>query len=271
MKILSVVIAVALFGGGGYFWFLSGSPRADVAKKKVMDKIDDMLGKIDVQRAEIDQGIKAAKQGVEGVRKAKIKAQVQVDQLDEKVKPYDEQMARCDQSLVKLRDLIKADTAADIAGKSYSVAELKEMANKVIEERKKAEGQINGFKATRENMKKLVATLAKRQDEFDTKITTLQASLVKVDAEMTAAKALKQASAAMGDKDSNMSSNLADLEQKIAALSADVRVELQGASGGWSETEATKSINDVEAFIRNTQSTNDTVAEIDRILGPAKK
>jgi len=82
---------------------------------------------------------------------------------------------------------------------------------------------------------------------------------------------LKQAATSMGGRDSTMRENLADLEQKIAALSADVRVELQVASGGWSDADATNRINEVETFIQDTQKPSDTLAEIDRILGPAKK
>ena len=71
----------------------AGKARVDVAKKKLLDQIDDALGKMDVQKAEIDNGIKSAKLAADGVRKAKIKAQVSLEQLDEKVKQYQEKIA----------------------------------------------------------------------------------------------------------------------------------------------------------------------------------
>ena len=80
--------------------------RVDVAKKKLLDQIDEALGKMDVQKAEIDNGIKSAKQAADGVRKAKIKAQVSLEQLDEKVRPHQDKIARCDETLAKLRDAI---------------------------------------------------------------------------------------------------------------------------------------------------------------------
>ena len=245
--------------------------RAEVAKKKVLDRLDDMLGKMDVQRQEIDDGMRATKKAVEGVRKARITAQVKSDQIDEKAKPFEEKLAQCDQTLVKLRNLLKADQPAEIAGKTYSVSELKDMAGKVIQARKDAEKQIDGFKTARENMRKVVANLSTQQQALETRLTSLQGQVAKLDAEMAAAKTMKQASASMGDKDASLAANLDSLEEKVASLSADVRAELQSESEKWSEAKTDKAISDVDAFIRDSQRPTDTVAEIDRILGPAKK
>jgi chromosome segregation ATPase len=270
MRRLSLVLALCLVPTALVVMYGCG-PRAEVAKKKLTDRLDDMLGKMDVQRAEIDDGIKATKKAVEGVRKAKIKTQVKSDQIDEKAKPFEEKVAQCDQTLVKLRDLLKADKPAEIAGKTYSVADLKDMAGKVIQARKDAEKQLDGFKTARENMRKVVANLSKQQQALETRLTSLQGQVAKLDAEMAAAKAMKEASASMGDKDATLAANLDSLEEKVASLSADVRAELQSESEKWSEAKTDKAIGDVDAFIRDSQRPGDTVAEIDRILGPAKK
>ena len=122
--------------GGGLLWVGGCGPRAEVAQRKVLDQIDDMLGKMDVQKAEIDAGLKSAKRAVGEIRKAKHQAQAQLDLLDEKARPHQEKMARCDEPLAKLRDAIKADTPADFAGKTYSVAELKVVAGQVLQARR---------------------------------------------------------------------------------------------------------------------------------------
>lgn len=125
------LVAVTLCG----VFFIPGcgdaaKARVDVAKKKLVEQLDDALGKMDVQKAEIDNGIKSAKQAADGVRKAKIKAQVSLDQLDEKVRPHQDKIAKCDETLAKLRDAIKADIPADFGGKTYTVVELKDMAGR---------------------------------------------------------------------------------------------------------------------------------------------
>ncbi len=271
------IFCLAALGLLGLFgvYFLPGcsdanKARVDVVKKNVLDKLDDMLGKMDVQKAEIDNGIKSAKQGAEGVRKAKVRAQVSLDQLDEKVRPFEEKIVQCDQSLTKLRDAIAADMPSTIAGKTYSVAELKEMAGKVIAARKDTSTQISGFKSARETMTKQVVMLTKTQQGIETKIAGLQSQMVKLDSEIVAAKAMKQASAAMGDPNSSLAENLDELERKIATLSADAKSELALETDRWSSTNTEKTINDVDAFIRDSQKTTDTLSEIDAILGKKK-
>jgi chromosome segregation ATPase len=246
-------------------------PRAEVAKKKALERLDDVLGKIDVQRQEIDGGIKATKRAVEGVRKARIKAQVQCDQLDEKLKPHDERIARCDQTLSRLRDLLKAGKPAEVAGKTYSVSDLSDMAGKLIEERKNEAAQINGVKASRARMQKVVAELTKTQQTLEARLGSLQSQVAKLDAEMAAAKAMKEASASMGDGEATLAANLDGLEEKVAALSADVRAELKGEEEKFQVARADKAIGDVDHFIRDSQKPTDRVAEIDKILDPAKK
>jgi hypothetical protein len=88
---------------------------------------------------------------------------------------------------------------------------------------------------------------------------------------MVAAKAMKEASASMGEGDASMAANLDQLEQKIAGLSADVRVQLQGEEEKFQVNKADKAISDVDAFIRDSQKPSDRLAEIDKILGPSKK
>lgn len=266
------LVAVTLFG----VFFIPGcgdaaKTRVDVAKKKLVEQLDDALGKMDVQKAEIDKGIKSAKQAADGVGKAKIKAQVSLDQLDEKVRPHQDKIARCDETLSKLRDSIKADIPEDFGGKTYTVVELKDMAGKVINSRKECEDQVKGFESARQNIQNVVATISKQQQELEARITKLQAANSMLDAEMAAAKAMKQASSTMGDGSTTLTENLDELEKKLASLSADVRGELAGESEKWSPAGADKAINDVDAFIKSAQTPSDPVAEIDRILGPGKK
>jgi chromosome segregation ATPase len=271
MKKLFLLLGLLAVAGLGIYGCSDASKaRVDVAKKNVLEKLDDMLGKMDVQKAEIDNGIKSAKQAAEGVRKAKVRAQVQLDQLTEKVRPFEEKQAACDATLVKLRDALATEMPATFAGKTYSVDELKAMAGKVIAERKKAETEINGFKAAREAMTKQVALLTETQQKIETKVANLQAQVARLDGEIAAAKAMKQASAAMGDAGVSLEDNLNELEKKIATLSGDARAELASETDRWNIGASEKAISDVDAFIRDAKSPGSTVDEINAIIGKKK-
>ena len=241
--------------------------RLDVAQKTVLEKLDNMLGKMDVQKAEIDNGIKSAKTAVDGVRQAKIRSQVQLDQLAEKVRPFEDKVQACDAALAKLRDNIAADMPAAFAGKSYSVDELKAMASKVIAERKKADSEVAGFKSARDTMTKQATMLADTQQTIESKITTLQAQVARLDSEISAARSMKQAAASMGDANSTLNDNLNELEKKIAILSGDARAALASETDRWSSSTTEKALSEADAFIRDSQGVPDTVSEIDAILG----
>lgn len=245
----------------------STQARVDVAARKLVDKLDDALGKLDVQKAEIDNGIKSAKLAVDGVRKAKIKAQVSLGQLDEKVRPHQDNVAKCDETLAKLRDAIKADKPADFGGKTYSIDDLKGIAGKVIQARKASEDKVKGFDTARQSLQNVVTTFSNRQQELETRISNLQSTNSKLDAEMAAVKAMKQASSTMGDGSMSLMENLDELEAKLASLSADVQGELAGESEKWSSAGADSDLSDVDAFINAAQTPSDPVAEIDQILG----
>ena len=271
MKKFVILFGLAVVAGLGIYGCSDANKaRVDVAEKNVLDKLDGMLGKMDVQKAEIDNGIKSAKQAVEGVRKAKVRAQVQLDQLTEKVRPFEEKLAACDATLVKLRDALATENPATFAGKTYSVDELKTMAGRVIAERKKAETEINGFKAAREAMTKQVALLTETQQKIETKIVNLQTQVARLDSEIAAAKAMKQSSAAMGDASVSLADNLNELEKKIATLSGDARAELVSETDRWNSSSTEKAISDVDAFIRDSQTPGNTIDEIDAILGKKK-
>lgn len=269
----NAILAVLVIGllAGGLFWSGVFGSRGDVAKKKVQDKIDDMLGKMDVQKAEIDSGIKSAKKAVGELRKAKHHAQAELDLIDEKVRPHQDKIARCDETLVKLRDLIKVDMPAEFAGKTYSVADLKVMATKILEARKESEEKIKGFDNARTSMRNVVAMITKKQEELEARVAKLEAAKTKLDAEFAAAQAMKKASAAMGDSDATLGENLDELEKKMAVLSGDVRAELAVESEKLAATGTDKTVSEVDAFLKATSSPGDPVGEIDKILGPAKK
>lgn len=245
----------------------STKARMDVAKKKIMDQIDGAIGKMEVQKAEIDRNIKTAKQAATEIRKAKLKAQVSLEQLEEKVRPFQETVDKIDESLGKLRDAIKTDMPSTFNGKTYTNAELKEMAGKVIQSRQTNEQKIKSFSTARESMKKAVAATNARQQEVEARITKFQSAITTLESEMESALAMKQASAAMGDGDSSLGDNLDELEKKIASLSTDVRMELAGQSNDWSSDSTDKAVSEVDAFINSAQSPGDAISEIDRILG----
>ena len=77
--------------------------RLDVAKDNTLRKIDEMLGTLNVKRKEVALSLQSLKDAVAGMGKAKIKSQVKLEQLDQKAQGLNDQTARADATLKKVR------------------------------------------------------------------------------------------------------------------------------------------------------------------------
>ena len=130
--------------GGCGLWCSARRPRAwlrgqgEVAKDRLKEKIDSLLGSMDVKRKEIEIGVNGLKEGINGLRKAKIKAQVCADQIQRQAMPQEEKLASMDTALKTLRVHLEAAKPVEIAGKTYSPQELKDLASRVLTARKAA-------------------------------------------------------------------------------------------------------------------------------------
>ena len=80
-----VIIGLVLFGGGFAVYHFSGA-RGEVVKNKLLKEIDNCLGETEVQRTEIDRGIRGMDEGIAKLSEARIKAQIQADMLDKELK-----------------------------------------------------------------------------------------------------------------------------------------------------------------------------------------
>jgi len=266
MKRLSILLLLIGLAGCGD----SVRARVEVATDRAVEKLDSILGSLDVKRKEIDLSMRSLKDAVTGISKARIKAQVKHDQIDRQAQPVRDRIAQADASLKKLRDYLAAGEPVEIGGKTYSVEDLKKMAGEIIEARKGHAAQIATSEQSQAELKKVIAALEKKQREYEGKISRLEGQIAQIDAQMVAVKAMKDASATMGDGSATLAENVATLEGKVADLLADVQVELAVESHSWDATAADKQIDAVDAFIAATQEPKDTIAEIDRILGEGK-
>ena len=131
--------------------------RSEVAKDKLKEKIDSLLGSMDVKRKEIELSVNGLKEGIDGLRKAKIKAQVSGDQIQRQAKPQEERLASMDAALKTLRGHLEAAKPVEIAGKTYSPQELEGLAGRVLTARKACTVQLTGFHDSQTRLVKLSA------------------------------------------------------------------------------------------------------------------
>jgi chromosome segregation ATPase len=234
--------------------------RTQVAKEKALAKIDSLLGTIEVKRKEIELSMGALKDGLGGLRKAKITAQVQLDQIHRKVRPVEDRLSTIDDTLKTLRDHLKSGSSVEIAGRSYSPDQLKAMATQVIAERKGAAEQLNGLRDSQTRLKKVASTLERKQQDYEQNLLAIESRVAVIDASRIALTAMKEAGEAMDGGDLGLARSVEKLEEKVNDLYAEVETELIFEDSKWNDSAV------MDTFIAGVQKPTDTIEAIDKVL-----
>jgi hypothetical protein len=243
--------------------------RLQVAKERVREKIDSLLGSMDVKRKEIEISVNGLKEGINNLRKAKIKVQVNNEQIQREAKPQEERLVNTDSALQKLRGNLEASEPVEIAGKTYNQDELKDLADRILRARKVYVGQLDGFHSAEIRLEKVASTLERKQLDLQQHLTDIEGQLVVIDSNRIALVAMQQSAEAMGENDASLVKSLDHLQKKVNSLYADIEVGLRTEDAKWAEDLATKEIDATETLVNGLQNPHDTIAEIDQIL--AKK
>jgi chromosome segregation ATPase len=257
-KFVAICLASAVFGTAGC------EARTEVAKEKALEKIDSLLGSMDVKRKEIELSVGALKEGLAGLRRAKITAQVKLEQIDRKARSVEERLSTIDDTLKTLRGHLKSGTAVEIAGRPYSQDELKLMATQVIAERKGAADQLTVLRESQARLKKVVVTLERKQQEYEQKLSAIDNRIAVIDASRSALTAMKEAGEAMDGGDQGLARNVEKLEEKVDDLYAEVETELVVEDAKWDDSAMDK-------FIADLQKPTDTIEAIDKVLERGEK
>ena len=98
--LVSLVLAIALIGGI-YVATTSGcGARAQVAGDKLMDKIDNWLGELDVKQKKIENEIESLDETIKKNHEGKIKAEVRLEEFDKRITPIEKNVGRVKQALI---------------------------------------------------------------------------------------------------------------------------------------------------------------------------
>jgi len=251
---ISLLALAIVFGGCGV--------RGQVAKEKVIQRIDSMLGTMDVKRKEIETSFASLEDAMHGLRKAKIKAQVKQDQISRKSELAAVHVGQLDETLRTLRTRLTGDVKAPVNGRTYSSAEIAGMTQQVIAERQDAVKQRDGFQLAISRLSKVVGTLESKQSHYESKLSEIQHQLTVIDSNRIALTAMQDAAAVMNDSDKSFANNVAQLEDKVNDLFADVEAGLMIENIHWQDGEAST----IDQIVAAMQSPDDLVSKIDAIL-----
>jgi phage shock protein A len=268
-RIWGIVVGLcAVVGVGAIIFHFSGA-RGDVAKKKIIGQIDKWLGESDVQRAEIDRGIKGMDEAVEKLNTQAVKAQVQAERLGREVNVNKKKLDDSKASLAKLgADLKKFDTETNYSvsygTKTYNKkSELEAMATKVIDYHKTLQKETEAQEQRLKTYEDMAATLTSQRDEAKKKRDELKIRLKDLDAKIEMAKAQKEAAEALNESTSSFADSIKGIEDKINKLSDSTETATRIEDAKWKDLSAKTNVEDATTIIKNAKGTAD---EIDALL-----
>ncbi len=264
---VAFVVLVVLAGSIG----IGCGGRVDVVKDKILGQIDSLLGKMDVERKQIDIAMKGLGTGIDGIRKAKIKAKVKRDQIKDEVTGVESQIAKVDSVLKVIRPHLEAKDPVEIAGTKYTPAQVKETATKLLAERKQLSDKLVAIKTVETSLDQTATALENQQTGYQQKLQKLETQVTQLDAQGVALKAKREAATAMAVGDDSMSSSVKSLQDKVNGLLAETTADFQLENEKWNEAASNKDLDSLDATLAKFKSSNETGSEIDKILGTTKK
>jgi len=179
-RIWGIVVGLcAIVGVGSMIFFFSGA-RGKVAKDKIIDSIDSLLGKDEVKRKQIAEGVEGYEKAVRTLTKAKIKAEVEAEEVAKEVKANQQKLDESTQALAKLNTHLKkfetdANYSVTYGSKTYTKGEdLDRMAKSVLEHGKTLKGQTEVLQGRLKKYEEIANTMASRAEEAKKKLQTLK-------------------------------------------------------------------------------------------------
>ena len=252
---LSVFAALVITNGCGL--------RVEIAKEKVLERIDSALGNMDVKRKEVEVSVGALKDALTELRKAKIKAKVNQDQIDRKIRISDGDILRFDSTLRNLRNELTSNSIIAINGRTYTASEMSQLTQRVLREREAAIKQRNGFQTAKDRLNNVVAMLERKHSEHETQLANIEHQLTAIDSNRVTLNAMQDAAESMDGSEQSFSLNVEKLEDQVNDLYADVQAGLLAEDNLWTSETTLASVDQIVSVM---QSPDDLVDEIDSVL-----
>jgi peptidoglycan hydrolase CwlO-like protein len=265
--LLSLVLAIALIGGI-YIASTSGcGARAQVAGDKILQKIDGWLGELDVKRKEIANSVERLDAAIDRNHKAKVSAEVRLEEIDRKIEPVQSTIGRIKQALIVINPHLDATAEVEINGKMMSPEKIQEVANQLLDQHESMSSQLGALKATRETYQRTLDLLSREYETSTKQMTSLKKKLDEIDIKKKALDDMKTAQTILGESGS-ISDEFNDLEAEITDLFLEVETGMRVESEKVAQREQAleESSSTLDDILNEVESVDETRARIEAIL-----
>ena len=269
MKAIAPLVVVVVMAVGIYMATSGGcKAQSQVASDKLMEKINNWLGDLDVKRKEISNNISKLETAVENVRQQKVQAEVQLEEYQKKIDPIKSRIARIRDGLVAFQPYVQAEEDVEINGKTYTPEQVRESVNTLADEYEALNRKLGGYEQSVKAFQQSYDLLARQQSSANENMKRLKEKLEEIDAKKEALDSMKTAQTILGEG-GTISDDFTELETQINDLFVEVEAGMRVESEKIAERERdlNSSASGVDEVLNDLQSVDATAARLDEILG----
>lgn len=264
-----VVIVVVAFFGYVIFGGSRGKATGGVAGDKVQGAIDEIFGKLAVDRKQIENGMAGLDKAEKEIGVAKFELLGTSKLLNHKVVDREEKIKKIDSALVKLRPLLDSKEPVIIGGASYTPENIQKTTAKLLASRKQDDTELKQLKISEKNLKAAAEKLASQQDAIAGKRAEFKQKLVSLDNLLIEAKAYQKASATMGSGPGDFADKVEALGQQLDVVSVEVEASVKYQREQWDKISVEQELQSADTLIGKLNSSN-LSEEIDKIVPPTE-
>jgi len=237
--------------------------RGDVAKDKVLKKIDQLLGEMDVKMKVAENGVKEMEQKEQQIALNKNKMKAEIDQLNREIDPIKKDMDRAKSVLAEFKPHIAATEDVTINGKVYSPEKIAKSVTELADLYTKKESQLQGLEKGLETYQKTEQMLVKQQEVVSSKLADLQKTMEEIKTKKKSLEMMQTASKTASD--ASVIDKFDDLEKSVKDLYTDI-----DAASMYEEEKldaALAKTSSVDDLLKEFETKEDLSAKVDAILG----
>lgn len=261
-----IVLVLLLVVVVGYIGVNKVKTWADFGRANLVERIDNALGEYEIKRSEAEAGISGLEQSLRAIREGQIRCDVRSQQMQGTHAALQERMSQTQNDLRVIRGYITGGESVTLAGKSYTPAELQVFADRLIQAFSSMRTQAQGLLRTQALLDQTSANLNTQADQGHEQIAGMRSQLDEIDAKILALNTMREAAALAGSTDATLAANFEDVAGQINSLYADVEAGLRIEESDWQHAAMVPDA-ELARLIQGSQSVDDTLAEIDAILG----
>lgn len=243
-----------------------GCAEGEVAKDKIMKKLRDALGELDVKRKEIEFKQRELRTQLGDLRERRISAQVRLERLKEKKKAAEAKIESLRGTLAKVNSLVEqakdAGGTLEKDGVTYTAEDISKTAERQINNFKMANTKLQGLKSSVDALQGSYDYLVQQETKAKDLMEKLEIKISEIDAKKIAVDAVREATTISGDETS-INDSIAALEKDIEEMAIDVETALRVEQDKLNELDTnTKNADALLTESPNLDSIGDSLKEI---------